>query len=384
MRLLLQKRAERKKELIHEIGKQKYQLDIQKNTQDSNRDGISDELAIELGLDPNKKEPALPEEQLSEADMKLYNTTQELLDKKCTTNLYSGTRLSSKGFTVLAACPKNDQFTLSITDQDGREISLETRDSSNNHKIVFSIEHTFRTGTYVLQVRPKALPAEVASEPVLVYIVDDNDLNLTAPIVKKIENVEVAPHIRDIKISRTTDGRVHVTGIADAASVVMGTFSSAIFNSALLADTESGAFELVSPQPLGLGDHEIAIYATRPTDDSQSAPLRIRFSIVEGVHAAAGAEPTPSNSLFILFAALGFVVIFTATFIVIKKQRGKVAMGPPGAVVTQQTPLAGNQPVVLGEVAQTPTQNPIPSSANPAQNTTTTSDTTNPPGLNSS
>lgn len=282
-----QKRVERKVRLIRAVAQNVYNIQILSNTQDSNQDGVSDEFAVELGIDPKAPVPVTAGD-LSPADLKLLKTTPELASKKCSLNVYSGSKLASRGFTILGACPKNKEFTLFIIDQSGKEFALATEQSSDNYKIVFTISNSLRSGTYLLQIRPKTGGAGAASEPVMVSLVDDEELAINQPVVKKIEDVDVVT-LKDIKITRTKDGRIHVSGVSDTSSVVVGTFESAVFNSALLADTKSGSFEIVSSKPLDLGDHAVTIYATRSGEAAQSRPVKVPFSIIE-VARAAGPE----------------------------------------------------------------------------------------------
>jgi hypothetical protein len=131
------------------------------------------------------------------------------------------------------------------------------------------------------------------SQPALVDVVAPEELDIPEPIIQNIEDISVAG-LSDIKVTQTADGRVRVTGISDSSNVVIGTFSSAVFTSAMLADIESGMFEVVSPRPLEPGDHEVVIYSTRPDENSQSAPAKLKFKIVETARAAA-AEVDPST-----------------------------------------------------------------------------------------
>lgn len=267
---------------------------IENSSKDSNGDGITDEVAMMLGDDPRAPATAGP---FSSAELKLYHAHTDTLNTKCTMSLHSGYTLPSKGFTVLAACPQNQKVALVATNAKGKTSTLQTKAVSENNKVVFAVESGLEAGAYIFKVVPVRsvtgfFPLSVAqaqedssSNPVAVKLVESPELE--KPFVEKIENVAVAG-VRDIKVTRGPDGRVRVTGKADEASTVVGTFSSAIFTSAILSDVENGSFAVVSPTNLETGDHEVVIYAVRPDEALQSPPVKIAFSIIDTAQAASG------------------------------------------------------------------------------------------------
>lgn len=306
---LKKKKIERKQKIIRQAAEKKFNQKITSAVQDTNEDGVSDEVEMVFGLNP--KQAADPKAEFSAAEKKIYNVEAAQVSKKCTMNVRYGDKLSSEGFTVLAACPKNKSFTLYAVDKKGNETALATKSASNNSKLVFAVDKKFKTGKYVFQIRSakeklkafwpfNSLFASVAnaqtdsesekSDPVIVDVVEDIDIE--QPVVQKIENVEVSL-ARDIKIAATADGRVRVTGVTDLDTMVIGTFESAVFTSALLADVENGMFEVTSPQPLEPGDHEVVVYAARLEDKVQSPPVRLSFRILETAKAAAVEEARP-------------------------------------------------------------------------------------------
>lgn len=306
---LRKKKTEKKKKVIRQAAEKKFKQKITHSAQDTNRDGVSDEVEMVFGLNPAQKADAKAE--FSEAEKKIYNVEPAQVSKKCTMNVRYGDKLSSKGFTVLAACPKNKSFTLYAVDKKGNATALATKSASNNSKLVFAVDKKFKTGKYVFQIKPvkakqkafwpfNSLFANVAnaqadsevekSDPIIVDVVEDTDIE--QPVVQKIENVEIS-QVRDIKIAATSDGRIRVTGVTDLDTMVIGTFESAVFTSALLADVENGMFEVTSSQALEAGQHEVVIYATRLEDKVQSPPVRLSFSIIETAKAAAVEEVRP-------------------------------------------------------------------------------------------
>lgn len=303
---------------IRTIAENKYGVTIKNHSDDSNNDGVSDEVAIQLGLDPKAK-PLI--KGLSIAEAKLYGATPEGFGKnKCTTNIYSGSKLSLNGGVVLAACPsQNTSYTLFAIDINGKETPLQTKMSSANNKIVFAIGKNLPAGRYIFQVRKDKKPisdmpvwswpistafaAEEApqgvvekSDPVIVDIAQDSLIE--KPLVQRVGNVDLGSTTNGangITITTSADGRVHIQGTADNTSTVVGTFSSAVFTSAMLADAASGSFEVTSSAPLEPGAHQAVIYATHPETGTQSEPVTVNFNIV-GVAKAATEESINANT----------------------------------------------------------------------------------------
>lgn len=300
---LKKKKTERKKKVIRQAAEKKFNNKIASSAQDTNKDGVSDEMEVILGLDPRIKADTKAE--FSPAEKMIYGVKTPAVGKKCTMSLNYGDKLPSKGFTVLAACPKNKTFALYAVDKKGNETELSTKTASSNSKLAFTVDKKFKTGKYAFQIRPAKTKTQAflwsdifaperanaqseddteKSDAVLADIVEDTEI--PQPVVQKIENVDVAA-VRDIKVSATADGKIRVTGVTDLDTTVIGTFESAVFTSALLADVENGAFEITSSQPLTEGDHEVAIYASRPEDQIQSPPVKLSFSIIQTAKAAA-------------------------------------------------------------------------------------------------
>ncbi|MBI2638857.1 hypothetical protein HYW83_04685 [Candidatus Peregrinibacteria bacterium] len=302
------KKAENKVSAIREASKKKG-VEIKNSKQGVEKWGTSDEVAVLLGINP--REVVSPKAAILPVEKKLLRIKDTAaLEKKCSMSIANGDKLPTAGFTILAACPKNKSFNLVAVDRAGKQTKIETKPASENGKLVYVVnKKLFYAGDFVLQLQEEkthplgflpsswftsALNSEsdqpIQSDPVLVKVVEDIDI--PQPVVQSIEGIDVAD-LRDIKISATADGKVRVTGLSDISTMVIGTFSSAVFTSAILADVESGSFEVVSPRPLETGDHEVVIYATKPEESEQSPPVKLRFSIIQTANAAsAGSEET--------------------------------------------------------------------------------------------
>lgn len=294
------KKVEKKIRAIRKAGKKKG-IEIKNSKQGVEKWGTSDEVAILFGIDP--LETVSPKATILPVEKKLLRIKNiASLEKKCFVSIANGDKLSTAGFTILAACPKNKSFSLVAINQNGKQTVIETKQASENGKFVYAVDKKFAAGNFIFQLKEEkshplgflpsswftsALDSEgeqpVQSDPVFVKVVED--IEIPQPVVQSIEGIDVAD-LRDIKISATADGKVRVTGLADISTMVIGTFSSAVFTSAILADVESGSFEVISPRPLETGDHEVVIYATKPEESEQSPPVKLRFGIIQTANAA--------------------------------------------------------------------------------------------------
>lgn len=335
------KKAERRVSKIRKLGEKKYKRKIDTHTQDSNNDGISDEVEVMIGLNPSDRKKLAG---MSNAELKLYRTNEEKFGKKMTISIYNGYKLSAKGFAVLATCQSNQPVTLYMIDLFGKEIPVANKTCSRNNKTVFTVKKDSmpRPGRYLVQVRRTAnetaasiLTARAAyeetdrSEPVLVDLLPETDV--LKPIAKKIENLELAG-LRNIRISAGPDRKIHVSGESDISTMVIGTFESAVYTSAMLTDVENGSFDIVSGEPLENGEHEVTIYAVRPEESVASEPITIDFTVIGTVIAAAqqrSASPETGTSTatasegtrIILFIIGGSVLLLAGTFVFLKRRK---------------------------------------------------------------
>ena len=349
------KQAENKVEMVHNVAEDKYGIKIENAAQDTNGDGVSDETEIVFGLNPKTKK--VKGENFSPAEQKIYGLPSDdgvsnaaAVEKKCIMNVKNGNKVSSNGFTVLAACPKDQDFSLYTVDKKGSQTLIETKTASSNNKIVFAVNKKFQAGKYMLQIRPSTKKTALNgnylltsavdasdgtsseqtialedSSPALVDIVDDE--SIPEPMVQTIEGVDITS-LRDIKVTSTKNGRIRVTGLTDISTMVVGTFSSAVFTSAILADVKTGSFEVTSSEELEAGDHEVVIYASRPEESAQSIPVKVSFSIIQTANAASGEMKNAAAAADKQFpvgaiAAVGGAVLLIAVATVIIRRKKK-------------------------------------------------------------
>lgn len=304
-----------KRKRIREIAKKKEGIKIDNSKQSTADDGVSDEVKILFGVKLKKKAKEKEDYNPFEEE-KLFRVDPK---KKTTMGVAPGAKLSANGFTILVACPKNKLVKLTAKNAKGKDFVIGTKKCSENSKAIFSTNGSINSsragrtaailadqqilepGYYAFQVKPADvaasaflpgdLLASVVGEPetqetsdaVLVEVVPSTDI--PQPTVKSIEGVDIAG-LRNIQVTAGEDGKIRVSGTADISSVVIGTFESAVFTSAMLADAEGGLFEVVSSKPLSVGDHEVTIYSTRPEENSQSESVKLKFSLIQTANAA--------------------------------------------------------------------------------------------------
>ncbi|PIQ78227.1 hypothetical protein COV82_01435, partial [Candidatus Peregrinibacteria bacterium CG11_big_fil_rev_8_21_14_0_20_46_8] len=325
-------RTKRRIKMIRTIATQRYGLKISTNTQDSNNDGISDEVAVTLGLDPvsvgQENEPLTPGEKI------IYGQFERVDARTpCTMNLGYGEQLSVNGFTVLGACIYNGPYTLFLIDAAGNAKSFGTKIAENN-KLVFTVpKGAIDAGFYLAQIR--RAPAHIgttatliaqqptlSSAATLIELIPDNTLKIKEPIARSIgvsgqSLIELTPsQVKNIIVSiDEATGRVKVAGEADIDATVIGTFESAVYSAALFANTENGYFEVVSPQPLERGKHQVVLYAKRPLQNSQSVPTVLEFELKKGQtnllrsSAEQGEETSENSNLIYIVIGIGIISV---------------------------------------------------------------------------
>lgn len=347
--------AQRTQNQLRRVSAETFKVAIRSNTQDSDNDGTSDEVAVLFGIDPRKQRD---NEQFSEVEKILFGinetknspTTNQNIptpdaNRPITMGVNNGSRLDRKGFTVLASGPRGQEIELVAINRSGKERVLGSEVISENNKALFAVDDTMEPGYHVLQVRrakrfgsifknlgkASILNAHVnPSETGMVAVVEFiEETSITQPVIKNIQDVEISS-VRDIKVNVDTTGKVKVTGSADIDALVIGTFQSAVFTSAILADVTTGLFEVNSAQALAVGEHEVTVYATNPRDGSQSKPVRVHFSIIETAQASgemersvvATTEALEKNPtvLIIVSSFIGFGLVIVVGLLLHKKK----------------------------------------------------------------
>lgn len=318
-----EKKPEIKRTLLRQEASAKFGIVIEKPSQDTNKDGISDDVEVLFGIDPRSKIDG----PFSAVEKKLFGIAEDedfkRIEEKCFMNLEVGVKRSVKGFTILAACPKNTEYSLIAIEANGKITTVASGTVSENNKLVLAVTKKILPGTYTFQLIPNSfLKADVMESEEPSGVSDSVQVQLVPftkvqPVrAKKIENVEIEG-LRDIKVTQTADGKIHVSGHADPFSLVVGAFKSAIFTSAMLADIEGGFFEIVSARPLEVGEHEVTLFASRYEENLESPPVVIKFSVVDKeLRGSADTDGIPTVFLFII----GGIILTGVIFVFLKKK----------------------------------------------------------------
>ncbi|MFA6520887.1 MAG: hypothetical protein WCT53_00680 [Candidatus Gracilibacteria bacterium] len=327
-KVLKTKMTEKRNAAIDKVALSKYKL---------KKPNQSERAAIILGVSPKNME-GKKNAKFSPIEEKLYGVNDKTkTTSQCSMSIQNGSKLSSGGFTVLAACPQNQAFNLVATDKNGNEVILDSKISSENIKTIFTvISNKIRAGKSVIQIKPSAKVsyfdsnnwhASVLNEttslepsnPVLVDVVEEKEVE--SPTVQNIENIEVAG-ISDIKVKSTADGKIRVTGLSDITTMVIGTFQSAVFTSAILADVSTGSFTVSSAKPLEGGDHEVVVYATKlDAGGIQSAPVKIKFNIVPTANAASGRIAGIKSPILSGILTLGAIILIGIGITIMRRKK---------------------------------------------------------------
>jgi hypothetical protein len=104
--------------------------------------------------------------------------------------------------------------------------------------------------------------------------------------------------------------------------MVIGTFQSAVFTSAILADVSTGSFTVSSAKPLEGGDHEVVVYATKlDAGGIQSAPVKIKFNIVPTANAASGRIAGIKSPILSGILTLGAIILIGIGITIMRRKK---------------------------------------------------------------
>jgi hypothetical protein len=256
--------------------------------------------------------------------------------------LRNGSKLNNGGFVALISGPRGAKINLVAINQAGREIVLGSAVISENNRAVVHVNQPMENGFYGVRAvrnerRFSSTISHVGAASVLnaaesnhvqasklkvVELVGDESIE--QPTIKNIQDLDIAG-LRDIKVSVGHDGKVTVKGSADINAAVIGTFQSAVFTSAILADVDTGLFEVTSPEKLEAGTHEVTVYSTNPQTGTQSKPVRVAFTIIgapdDTTKNARTLEndSTESHKLIMVSGGIGIALLITLALIMHKK-----------------------------------------------------------------
>ncbi len=263
----------------------------------------------------------------------------------------NGSKFNKNEFIVNVSGPRGASVNIFATDRAGKESVIGSAVISDRNIAAVHVNQKLESGFVAMQARRADRVGENISSFAKASVLSGdevatknsssikivelvNDELIEKPTVKNIQNVDISG-LRDIKVSLDKEGKITVRGSADIESAVVGTFQSAVFTSAILADVNTGLFEVKSPESLENGDHIVTVYSTNPINGTQSKPVRVAFTIVgadDGTKKAVattdaasskGETQSNSNSLIAVSAGIGITLLVVLGLLMRKKDENE-------------------------------------------------------------
>ncbi|MCC7431966.1 hypothetical protein IT412_00410 [Candidatus Peregrinibacteria bacterium] len=270
----------------------KYAIEVRNGSQDTDGDGVSDNLEYKYDTDPTK----------IDTDMDGYTDSEEILeilsDPKdpaspgdvenlpvIINNFQYGQIVADPSPMIKGIAPASlgdnvVQVQVLLRNEFGSELLLGTTQTDAKGRFVYFPDIEIKNGTYFLVARALNKGQVKLSNPVKIII----DGNLQVALAKP-ERLENAPIDEDIILKKlvlkvdSKDGRPVLYGsLSEFGSRVNVTWQSLVVSSALIADTTDGSFSIKSPR-LDPGRHTVYIQTVRKRDNAMSKTLKVTFDL---------------------------------------------------------------------------------------------------------
>lgn len=293
-----------------------YGITVQDGIQDSESDGLSDEIEFLAGTNPLKIDS--DGDGFSDSDEVLgYNTnpndpadpgTLEKLGVRITGFIENQQVTDHQPF-MKGAAPKNSEVEIVTRDLSGKEKILGKGAVSENSLYVFQIGEPLPDGPYQLTARTveegeklvsslisiahalsQTQQQTLVSAPVNIRI--NSTFDVPVPDPKKLAGEPISSDdiLKNVRIV-IKDNQPVLVGKAGYNNEVIANWSSIVVLSALIADSTVGDFSIQPPKLLPPGPHDVYIQAVRPSDSALSKTVKISFNISE----AGTVEPPAAN-----------------------------------------------------------------------------------------
>lgn len=262
-------------------------LQVKDGAQDTDEDGISDELEYQYGTDPK----------LADTDNDGFSDAEEILELRTNPlndrdpgNLESiGVRITSfqEGQIVADAqpfvkgfAPQGSKVEVVLRNDIGHEKILGQTLTDDNRVFIFQVPQPLRDGKYAFLARALESEKKLVTESDPVHVRIDSQLNIIAPDPKKLADKEVTEEdlLRNLRIE-IIDKKPVLKGQTELGSRVVATWKSIVASSALIADNNSGDFAIGSPTDLEFGNHEVFVNAVRRKDGALSRTVKVSFRV---------------------------------------------------------------------------------------------------------
>lgn len=286
------------------------EFDDQYNTigiRDSDGDGLSDAIELNIGTDPFNKDSDF--DRFTDSDENKFYTTNPNdpasvpSEKILITNIVDGSQLSDDKPLVIGVASPAANVGVEFINEGIVVLKGNTRADALG-KWVYTVSDTLKPGSYIIRATENSKETAISEYKVNVTLLPA--ISLPAPIITKVV----------IK-----DGHATAYGETLRGTNVDAYFASLLQGSSLIADSASGNFVVTSPMILEQGNH--TFYATATSVDGRISP-KAEYTFTVG---SDGTLPVVAQALLGLLGLGGLLLLFVILYSKYARRYGAVFYG---------------------------------------------------------
>ncbi|MBI5754635.1 hypothetical protein HZA41_00265, partial [Candidatus Peregrinibacteria bacterium] len=291
--------------------------------EDRDSDGLSDMMECYLGTDKTKKDTdgdgiTDGEEVLS------YNTNAvdsksipnlETPIKPSITNLFKGTLIADNTPLISGTAKPFSMLTFILINTNGDRYIAGKKQTEKEGKFLFEFP-ALLDGEYSILIEEQDAETKkiiAVSDPMPMSI--QTDIAFSAPIIESLSGEKIGTNTENRLITSDRRPKIIIKNPMPG-NIIMAQWQSAIFASAILADSLDQSVAIAPPKELELGDHTVWIYSINPKDNRRSEDTKLEFTIRDAI--AKTAISIFSKQNLILLIAL-FILATGTLFFLSKK-----------------------------------------------------------------
>lgn len=290
-------------------------IKIDNGYNDTDGDGLSDAYEAIIGsniLSNNNKDSKIYLDQLYFGGGKRYTSVKARI-----VNYENNAKTVDTSPVIKGVAHRNSTVTIVARTANGNEI-LGTFESDEENKFIGELSN-LKYGKYELSgvVKAKSGTTIDTIPSITIEIVKGKSSEVTTP---KIESFGKAEIKSNKKIQLINVRKPVLKGYAKPGSYIEAYFKSLILSSAVIADAQTGYFEISPNAELEDGDHEVWLYSTDPKTKTKSENEYISFNLSQNLETTV-LNTEESSKLYILL--LGAFIAIVGSILVYQKRKKK-------------------------------------------------------------